>query len=199
MNEGEADDDEILREAHARLAAIKAEVDAQVAGGMELTVPCPGCASPVGIAPNITSLSCAQCDTVWQFDSCSVCSKGTLVDDGWQVWACGECKTENRSSWKLAQPVSFRDEVQHPGPMPLITTRKKRTAFQAMGTLTGRTFEEITAVVGPPSVDLVDHQGGLRYSTWMAGWARAWSITLVFDQEGICGGVRGENEVSFLS
>jgi len=63
--------------------------------------------------------------------------------------------------------------------------------FIRLGTLKGRTRVEIIAAVGPPSAQSFTHDGG-QLLQWME---TGYHIALIFDVNGICGGVTHEAAV----
>lgn len=69
--------------------------------------------------------------------------------------------------------------------MPGVTMQKK---FIGMGTLKGRTYQEIIDVVGKPNMITGSHK------TWSAG---TYSITLGFDDAEICIGVFQEFNINY--
>lgn len=87
--------------------------------------------------------------------------------------------------------------VPHPGPIPerAYAERKLSRKFVALGNLRGRTFDEISSVVGPPSMSQ-NAPGGFSVSLWQQpGLFSQWQMTLKFDPYRICMGV--SNEMSF--
>ena len=63
--------------------------------------------------------------------------------------------------------------------------------FTSLGTLKGKTFQEITAVCGQPNSNSVNADGH-KVRQWMA---TGYHIVLLFDENDICLGVASETKV----
>lgn len=66
--------------------------------------------------------------------------------------------------------------------------RSLQKKFVEMGTLSGRTRGEIEAIVGSPNSISATGDGGVLLQ-WMA---TGYHIALIFNKEGVCGGVSHE-------
>lgn len=87
----------------------------------------------------------------------------------------------------------------HPGRFPdnPANHRSIDSKFVAMGTLRGRTFNEIQTTAGAP---LADHiQADLRSTVWgkSSMWSGIWQIHLLFDSYGVCIRIGSENNLGF--
>lgn len=77
----------------------------------------------------------------------------------------------------------------HPGPTGPIPTFGIARKFGALGTLAGRTLQEIVTVVGPPDSSTINGPG-LHVAQWLKS---GYHIVLIFDDNGVCGGVTHES------
>lgn len=94
-------------------------------------------------------------------------------------------------------PTDFTRTFPKPPPLPKKIRGTLADKFQAMGTLAGRTRAEIESVVGPPNSAFTTYPPGCVQLDWLDqdNWTGTihYSISLVFDQNGICGGVTHES------
>lgn len=122
---------------------------------------CPHCGSS-----QTASIKCAECD-------------GDVRSD---EEACKSCGFPNAS---FSNKPDFRKQFPHPGPMGNIPSIGLNRKFVAMGTLAGRSFHEISMVVGLPSA--TSHPSpGLILRQWLRP---GFHIALIFDDNEICGGI----------
>ena len=108
---------------------------------------------------------------------------------------CNQCGLVLQQSLGQGSP-SFAAQFPHPGPMPKMPRFGGLAhRFSAMGTLAGRTRAEIESVVGPPQ-----SWSGVGPGQQLLQWQHidaesGYHIALVFDDNGVCGGVTHESSV----
>lgn len=96
---------------------------------------------------------------------------------------------------ELAPGISdFGQEFPHPGPLP----KPPRfgdlpTRLGKMGIVRGRTEAEIVSWIGPASSRSAAG-GGTYLLQWQntAAYSRSWHYALIFDSNGVCGGITHE-------
>ena len=106
-----------------------------------------------------------------------------------QAEVCPGCGIKLRAEVTSALP-DFRLKYPHPGTMPTISAMTLQNKFVQMGTLAGRTQEEIISVVGSPNTTSSPGPG-LTLMQWIrvGSFVGSFHIALIFDKNGVCGGV----------
>ena len=128
--------------------------------------------------------------------ACSECSQ--QISD--RAQACPHCGCPTEMHNQIVSPApqdsqltDFAAKFPHPGPMPQIYRAGKivknatdlGNRFDQMGTLQGRTLEEIVRVVGPAK-----SRGAQAFGKELHQWLLPpFHVCLIFDYNGICGGV----------
>lgn len=119
--------------------------------------------------------------------SCPECSQ--QISD--KAQACPHCGCP--AELQELPMVDFRAQFPHPGLMPFIpgmgnltlSGRKLGKMFAQMGTIEGRTFDEIVQVVGTPQSQDVQAFGQM-----LCQWIKPpFHVGIMFDQNGVCGGL----------
>ena len=112
---------------------------------------------------------------------------------------CG-CPTDVQQAEVRAQRVetqqpevaNFRESFPHPGDMPQIGySWNLQRKFATMGTIAGRNYDEIVQAVGLPK-----SRGQQPFGNFLCQWMSIrpmYHIALIFDQNGVCGGVTHES------
>ena len=114
---------------------------------------------------------------------------------------CSECNREISDSAESCPGCGFKNisehefpdfaiKYPHPGPLPEITAITFQNKFAQIGNLAGRSLKEITSVVGPPN-SITPVNPGITSYQWIrtSAWTGGFHIQLIFDKNGICGGV----------
>lgn len=84
--------------------------------------------------------------------------------------------------------------IAYPGPLPQAAFRgsKINKKFVSIGNLSGRTFQELIAAVGGPTLTMALPNGGSSSAWQEGGFLSMWQISLTFDPYGVCIGVGSE-------
>jgi hypothetical protein len=111
-----------------------------------------------------------------------------------QAEVCPGCGIRVRVETPSELP-NFRLKFPHPGTMPTISAMTLQNKFVQMGTLAGRTQQEIINVVGPPNTTSSPGPGlillqWIRVGSFVGGF----HIALIFDENGVCGGVTHQSQ-----
>lgn len=157
-------------------------------------------------------LECGDCGATNADDSkfCAQCGISLVTYEPREGLPCNACGAINADDSKFCAqcgttlgpdelPETFDfSHLPTPPPVPSGARRGKLIdRFANVGVLKGRTRAEIESVVGPPySVTLVPPDGWLvKWSQTRMTWhsfADTFHIELLFDSNGICGGVAKE-------
>ena len=115
--------------------------------------------------------------------NCSECNRE--ISD--KADSCPGCGYKNIIEIELPD---FGKKYPHPGPLPTVSAFTLQNRFAQIGTLAGRTREEIISIVGKPN-SISQPQLGITMLQWIkaSAYPGGYHIALIFDQHGICGGV----------
>lgn len=90
--------------------------------------------------------------------------------------------------------TSFRAQFPHPGKLPWTAKHGElRDRFKNMGTIAGRSREEIEDAVGPPTSISYMNRGEVLLQWQQIKGRRGFHVSLIFDSEGVCGGVKHQS------
>jgi hypothetical protein len=116
---------------------------------------------------------------------CSEC--GREISD--KAESCPGCGYKNTFP-EVPLTADFGRTFPHPGEMPTISAFTLQNRFVQIGKVQGRTAEEIISAVGRPN-SVSNADGGITVMQWIkaSAFTGGFHIALIFDQNGICGGI----------